>query len=111
MSNREIIDKVLRILGSSAPHDAAQHRKLERTISYGLVSVRRNSKEAIASGRYGVTTDKQKLKPIELPPRGRAPLRRRHARLSRGQVFWEGGAFLASAGTAQQKAPPGSRAA
>jgi hypothetical protein len=60
MSNREIIDKVLRILGSSAPHDAAQHRKLEWTISYGLVSVRRNSKEAIASGRYGVTTDKQK---------------------------------------------------
>ena len=57
MSDREIIDKVLRILGSSAPNDAAQHRKLERTIGYGL---HYPSKETIASGRYGVVTDKQK---------------------------------------------------
>jgi hypothetical protein len=57
VSDREIIDKVLRILGSSAPNDAAQHRKLERTIGYGL---RYPSKETIASGRYGVVTDKQK---------------------------------------------------
>jgi hypothetical protein len=57
VSDREIIDKVLRILGSSAPNDAAQHRKLERTIGHGL---RYPSKETIASGRYGVFTHKQK---------------------------------------------------
>jgi hypothetical protein len=50
---------VLRILGPSAPSDLAR-RKLDRAISYGLGFVRRISKERIASGRYGVVTDKQK---------------------------------------------------
>ena len=60
MSDREIIDKVLLILGPSASSGPAQRRKLELTISYGLVSARRNSKETIASGRYGVRTVKHK---------------------------------------------------
>jgi hypothetical protein len=59
MSDREVIDKVLFILGPSAPSNLAR-RRLEFTISYGLGSIRRTSKERIASGRYGVATDKHK---------------------------------------------------
>jgi hypothetical protein len=59
MSDREVIDKVLLILGPSAPSGLAR-RRLDRAINYGLVSVRRYSEETIASGRYGVMTDKQK---------------------------------------------------
>jgi hypothetical protein len=59
MNNRKVIDKVLVILGSSASSDLVR-RRLERTISSGLVSLRLNSKETIASPRYGVRTDKHK---------------------------------------------------
>jgi hypothetical protein len=57
VTSDEVIAKVFGILGP----DAEDHRrKVERTIRLGLGYVSRTSKEEMASGRYGVVTDKQK---------------------------------------------------
>jgi hypothetical protein len=53
----EVITKVVDILG---PNAEVHRRKIERTIRHGLNYVSRASKVEMASGRYGVVTDKQK---------------------------------------------------